>query len=268
MQEIDIFNTEGKQVSKIPAPKAFSAQPKKWLVDRAIVAENSLTLQPQGHYLLAGMQTTAAYFGAMGSYRAGRHVGRAIRPREKLGGGALGSVRRIPSSVKGKRAHPHQVEKTLVENMNNREYCNALRCAVSAAVNQGEKASMVFDGISKISRTKEFTKFLEANKLDTEIKNIRIRKLRTVRRTRTKPKYRILVVTSDEEGKLKASQNVKGVSTCTLSELKVNLLVPGGDPIRRVIWSAKAIADLDSAISNASLIRTYKNKQGVKNVSA
>ncbi|MCL5680003.1 MAG: 50S ribosomal protein L4, partial [Candidatus Marsarchaeota archaeon] len=145
---------EGKQVSKAPAPKAFGAEPKKWLVDRAVAAERSIHLQPQGHYVLAGMQTTAAYFGAMGSYRAGRHVGRAIRPREKLGGGSLGKVRRIPSSVTGKRAHPHMVEKTLVEKLNNKEYGNALKSAVAMAVRSGEKQStMVFEDISKLSRT-------------------------------------------------------------------------------------------------------------------
>ena len=99
MQEIEVFNIEGKPVSKMQAPKAFETEQRKWLVDRAVAAEASLKLQPQGHYVLAGMQTTAAYFGAMGSYRAGRHVGRAIRPREKLGGGSLGRVRRIPPSL-------------------------------------------------------------------------------------------------------------------------------------------------------------------------
>ncbi|MCL5102032.1 MAG: 50S ribosomal protein L4 [Candidatus Marsarchaeota archaeon] len=269
MQEIDVFNIEGKQVSKAPAPKAFGAQPKAWLINRAIAAENSLRLQPQGHYELAGMQTTAAYFGAMGSYRAGRHVGRAIRPREKLGGGALGSVRRIPSSVKGKRAHPHQVEKTLVEQINNREYANALKSAVSMAVNQKGNPFKVFEDISKISKSKEFSKFLNSNKLDAALESVRIKKVRSVRATRSKQQHRMLVVTSDDEGVLKASRNIKGVDACTLSQLKVEKLTPGGNPVKMVLLSSKALNGLDAAIEKASLSGSGPSKKkGVKNVSA
>lgn len=210
------------------------------------------------------MQTTAAYFGAMGSYRAGRHVGRAIRPREKLGGGSLGKVRRIPSSVTGKRAHPHMVEKTLVEKLNNKEYGNALKSAVAMAVRSGEKQStMVFEDISKLSRTKEFDKFLKTNKLNAITESVKVKTIRTIRRTRSKQQHKMLVVTSDEEGVLKSSRNVKGVDACTLSQLRVENLAPGGNPVKMVLWSANALKGLDGAIEKAVLI-----KKGARNDSA
>jgi large subunit ribosomal protein L4e len=210
------------------------------------------------------MQTTAAYFGAMGSYRAGRHVGRAIRPREKLGGGSLGRVRRIPSSVKGKRAHPHMIEKTLIERMNNREYSNALKSAVAMAVRPGEKQStMVFEDMPKLTKTKEFSKFLKANKLNSIIESVKVKTLRSVRRTRSKQQHKVLVVTADEEGVLKSSRNVKGVDACTLSQLRVEKLAPGGNPVKMVLWSANALKGLDSAIEKAVLI-----KKGARNGSA
>lgn len=252
--EIDVFNNEGKQVSKIQAPKAFEASRRQWLIDRAIVAENSIKLQPQAHALLAGMNTTAAYFGAMGSYRTGRHVGRAIRPREKLGGGALGKVRRIPSSVTGKRAHPHQVEKTLIEKMNNREYSKALESAVAASVQNG-KPPMVFEDISKIAKTRDFTKMLHVTKMSDVLEAVKSKKVVTRRRTRTKVQHRMLIVTADKEGELKASRNLKGVEVCTLSGLRVEKLAPGGVPVKAVVWSSKAIEGLDKAIGNAVLIR-------------
>ena len=263
MQEIEVFNIEGKPVSKMQAPKAFETEQRKWLVDRAVAAEASLKLQPQGHYVLAGMQTTAAYFGAMGSYRSGRHVGRAIRPREKLGGGSLGRVRRIPSSVSGKRAHPHMVEKTLVERLNNREYANALKSAIAMAVKPNAGKPTVFDGIANISKTKDFIKFLEANKLYSVIESARAKTIRSLRNTRSKQQHKMLVVTSDEEGTFKASRNVKGVTTCTLSELQVSKLAPGGNPVNTVLWSASALKSLDAAVEKAVLI-----KKGAKNVSA
>ena len=128
----NVLSLDGKVKRSIELPSAFSKGVRLELIRRAALAENSYKLQPQGHFRLAGMQTSAAYFGAMGSYRTGRHMGIAIRPREKLGGGVQGKVKRIPSSTKGRRAHPHIVEKTLTEKINNREYQLAIASAVSA----------------------------------------------------------------------------------------------------------------------------------------
>ncbi len=264
--EVEIRDTEGKQVGHVPMPKAFSAKPKQWLVERAVIAENTLEIQPQGHYALAGMQTTAAYFGAMMSFRTGRHVGRAIRPREKLGGGGLGKVRRIPSSVTGKRAHPHMVEKTIVEQINKREYSNALKSAVAMSSVQDGKSPFVFDGMNKISKTKDFIKFLNAVNLYDIIKDVKPRKNASMRSSRAKRQpMKMLVVMSDEEGISKPSANIKGVSSCTLSSLQAKKLAPGGHPINIVLWSAKAIAGLDNAIENVSLA---KQKKVQKNVNA
>ena len=105
--KVDVFNLEGSASKTVELPSAFSERVRTELIARAVLAENSLRLQPQAHYVLAGMQTTARYYGAMNSWRTGRHMGMAIRPREKLGGGVQGKVKRIPSAVKGKRAHPH-----------------------------------------------------------------------------------------------------------------------------------------------------------------
>ena len=103
-----------------------------------MLAEASQKLQPQGHYVLAGMQTTATYYGAMNSYRTGRHVGRAIRPREKLGGGIQGKVRRIPSSTKGKRAHPHMIEKIIKEQALTMFY--AIGAAIGTLSEEGDRS--------------------------------------------------------------------------------------------------------------------------------
>ena len=73
----------------------------------------------------------------------------------------------------------------------------------------------------------------------------------------------MLVVTSDEEGSFRASRNVKGVTTCTLSELQVSKLAPGGNPVNTVLWSASALKSLDAAVEKAVLI-----KKGATNVSA
>ena len=59
------------------------------------------------------MQTTATYYGAMHASGRGATWERRIRPKQKLGGGRQGDVRKIPSATKGRRAHPHMVEKKI-----------------------------------------------------------------------------------------------------------------------------------------------------------
>jgi ribosomal protein L4 len=155
------------------------------------------------------------------------------------------------------------VEKTLVERLNNREYVNALKSAIAMAVKSNAGKPTVFDGIAKISKTKDFVKFLETNKLYSVIEFARVKTIRSVRKTRSKQQHKMLVVTSDEEGSFRASRNVKGVTTCTLSELQVSSVAPGGNPVKTVLWSASALKNLDAAVEKAVLI-----KKGAKNVSA
>ena len=125
--EASVYNIDGKAGRRTALPGIFGREYRADLVRRALLSDQSARFQPKGHYLLAGMQTTAVYVGRYSVYRTLRHVGQAIRPRQKLAKGAMGDVRRIPSAVKGKRAHPHKIEKTLVERINRKEYEQAKR---------------------------------------------------------------------------------------------------------------------------------------------
>ena len=139
MTKVDVFSIDGKKKGFVAVPDVFEEIVKPELILRAVNAENTRRLQPQGHNPMAGMDTTAMYYGAMHSYRTGRHMGIAISPRQKLGGGQQGMVRRIPSSTKGRRAHPHRIEKILIEQMNKREYTKAIGSAIAASVSQETK---------------------------------------------------------------------------------------------------------------------------------
>lgn len=165
---------DGSSGSSIELPASFNEQVRVDLIRRAVLAEASQRLQPQGHYVLAGMQTTATYYGAMNSYRTGRHMGRAIRPREKLGGGIQGKVRRIPSSTKGKRAHPHMIEKIIKEQINKREYQKAIASAVAATASGTKGPIVVANQIEKVAKTKEIVKVFNNLKL-TLVKKKRLR---------------------------------------------------------------------------------------------
>ena len=231
------------------------------LIQRAVLAENSYKLQPQGHMRLAGMQTSAAYFGAMGSYRTGRHMGIAIRPREKLGGGVQGKVKRIPSSTKGRRAHPHIVEKILTEKINNKEYQLAIASAVSATAIKSTKMSqsnihlpiVVSDEIESLKKSKEVMAVLKSISLSDYMDENRKPHIRKgVRRSTRMRIYsrKLLLVVGKEASVMKAARNIHGVDVCEVSKLTVNLLAPGGIPGRMTVWSESAVNNLNRAIEN------------------
>lgn len=254
MEEAEIFSIDGKPKGRMQLPLAFGEKVRPELILRAVLAENTRMLQPQGHYPLAGMQTTARYYGAMHTYRTGRHMGQAIRPREKLGGGVQGKVKRIPSATKGKRAHPHLIEKTIMEKINKREYQKAIASAVSATKSMHGMPIIVSNEIESISKTKEILKLFKMLKVVKEgDKKASIKK--GLRRSTRQKHYKksVLLVISKEDRAIKAARNIAGVDACLVSKLTANLLAPGGTPGRVAVWSEHAAKAIDASIKNQTI---------------
>ncbi len=260
----DVYGLDGKPVGKIGMPAIFSGDFRPDLIRRAILSSESKRYQPQGHSVLAGLQTTAVYVGKYSGYRRGRHMGIAIRPRQKLGGGAMGDVRRIPSSVKGKRAHPHMIEKRITEEMNRREFLKAVESAIAGTAKSklisqrhdtGSKnlPIVVDDSIEDISKAKELLKLLVALGLSKDLdlsKKPRIRK--GLRRSSRQRRFRksVLVVTDNDSKIAKAGRNIPGVDVCSTSSLDIEKLAPGAEP-RLSVWSRSAVNGIEKKLSEA-----------------
>ncbi len=265
MPNANILNLEGKRSGSVELPAAFGEEVRRDLIARAIHAENTTRLQPQAHYLLAGMQTTARYYGAMSSYRTGRHMGMAIRPRQKLGGGVQGKVKRIPSAVKGKRAHPHKIEKVLIERINSKEYQKAIRSAIAATIDpkyarvklEGIQMPLILSSdIENIRKTKDMVALLSRLGLTPAIEiGKKKTKKKGIRRAHIQRKYRksILMVLGGNSNAVKAARNISGAEVCAVEDLSANKLAPGGLPGRLTIWSEAAISKLDAAINSMKL---------------
>ncbi len=264
MASASVYSIDGKPSGSLELPSVFATPIKPWLIGRAVVVEQSRRMQPQGHFVLAGMQTTAAYYGAMMSYRSGRHVGKAIRPREKLGGGSQGKVRRIPSATTGKRAHPHMIEKRIWEHMNAKEYQGALASAVASTASREyapgtlAKATqlplVVANGIESISKTREALKvFAGIGIIASASREARRRK--GVRRSsrQRRPAHSILIIVKEDNGISRAARNIPGVEVSTLSSLRVEKLAPGGSPHIITIWSESAAKGVAEAIKSISV---------------
>jgi large subunit ribosomal protein L4e len=261
MASVNIYSIEGKEAGKIELPQVFEKAVREELIRRAAIAEQSTKLQPQGHYLLAGMQTTAKYYGRYdASWRTGRHMGIAIRPREKLGGGRQGQVKRIPSAVKGKRAHPHKIEKRLIENMNNKEYQAALASSISASAKHLLKdittPVIVDNAVESLKSTKEAIKFLNNLKLHNLIEEGKRKYIRKgLRRSSRRRHYKntLAIIINSDKGVVKAARNIPGISVCTIDKVTVSMFAPGGNPGRASIWSAAAANGIESKIKELTL---------------
>ena len=249
---INVFDLDGKVSGKIELPQIFNEEVRQDLILRAILSENSIKFQPQSSYRFAGMETSAVYVGRMNVYRTGRHMGIAIRPREKLGGGVQGKVKRIPSATKGRRAHPHKVEKILKERINYKEYQRALVCAIANTLNFEKIKDLPLvlnDKIEVLAKTKDVLKIFNSLNLNQYLEtNKRIRK--GLRRSTKQVSYKktVLIIVKNNSSILKAARNIAGFDVCTTKTLSVNLLSPGGNSNRLVIWSESAIKNIEKDI--------------------
>lgn len=257
----NVLDLKGAVKGSVQKPEAFEESVRPEIIRRAAIAEQTHEFQPQGHFILAGMQTSAKYYGAMGSYRSGRHMGIAIRPRQKLGGGRQGDVRRIPSAVKGKRAHPHMVEKTIVERINKKEYQKAVASAVAATAmkdyvqSSKELPVILSDELQAIKKTKDIVKLIETLGFGSYLENGKVHIKKGLRRTAHQKHYKksVLFVVKADNGVLKAAGNIPGVDACKTDSLVVNLLAPGGKPGRLAIWSESAVKSLDDDIGKLNV---------------
>jgi large subunit ribosomal protein L4e len=268
---MEVYGLDGKTSKNISLPEVFSDEFRPDLVRRALLAEQSRAFQPQGHSLTAGFQTTAVYIGSYdAAYRRGRHMGIAIRPRQKLGGGAMGDVRRIPSAVKGHRAHPHKIEKILTEEINKREYMKALRsaiggCAHAGLINQrhtfdGKSFPIIIDDrLESITKTKDLMSILKALGISKDLERSHKPKLRHgLKRSGKSRHFRnsVLIVSKSAEKINKAGRNIPGVDVCSIDHLTISKLAPGAAP-RLSIWTESALSAVESAVT----VEAIKNRR-------
>ncbi|MDE1827623.1 MAG: 50S ribosomal protein L4 [Candidatus Micrarchaeota archaeon] len=264
--ETSLYQIDGKVEKKIALPETFAKPFRPDLVRRAILAEQSLKYQPQGHFISAGMQTSAMYIGEYSTWRTGRHMGTAIRPRQKLAGGAQGEVRKIPSAKKGRRAHPHQVEKIIIERINAVEYRRALESAIAGtakpdAIKERHTVKLaavpiVMDNkIESITKTNELIKVLKGLGLEEDLQKSHDPKLRKgLRRLSKRRLFRksVLIIVKDAAKIGKAGRNIPGVDVMSIDKMTVGNVAPGAIP-RVTIYSEHAINGMVEAVKKAKL---------------
>jgi large subunit ribosomal protein L4e len=239
-----IYSIEGKALKQVDLPGVFDSPQREDLVKRAVLSEESRERQPQGNFIYAGLETSARYRGRKDDFGTVKNKGIPHQPHEVLPGGQLGKVKRIPSAVKGRRAHPPKVSKIYEERINRKEYQKALMSALAFSTNRdvvckrchadvGPSIPIVMESkFEKMGKTKDVMNLLDMLKLTQFVEKSKRNGTRSM-----------LVVVSDS-GSLKSASNIPGVDVVKVSELKVKHLAPGTHPGRLTLFTEDALPEI------------------------
>jgi len=261
--KVPVYSMKGKaSKSSTTLPAAFEEPIRLDLIRRAVRSARANRRQAYGASREAGLRHSVSW--------PGKGRGMARTPR-KNGGGGRGAE--APNTVGGRRAHPPKAEKEWELKINSKERKKAFRSALAATAQESyvsarghvipEKVTLPYvidNQIEKISGkhegeaiTKRALSLLDGLGLSEDIdrstdgKGIRAGKGKRRGRKYRTPKS-ILVVLSENNGSENAFRNLSGVDVTTSKDLNTELLAPGGDPGRLVVFSKAAVSALEERL--------------------
>lgn len=238
-----VRDLDGSESGEAELPPVFETDVRPDLIRRAVESHRANSRESYGSDSMAGFRTSAESWGA------GR--GAAMVPRVKNGRrGAL-----VPQTVGGRRAHPPKEEKEFSKGINSKERKLATDSAIAATADpdavteRGHAAEgpvVAADDLQSLKKTKEVREFLEATGLWSDVQRAkegtreRSGKGKLRGRRKRVPKS-ILLVVAEDDGISRAARNLSGVDVCTVPQLSVDRLAPGGAPGRLAVYTESAL---------------------------
>jgi len=254
-----IIGIDGSAKGDVELPRTFETAYKPKLIKRAVLAMQTTQKQAKGTAPRAGLQNTAQYVGTRDQPTPKRTINTdmARLPRLKNRRELLyGRVGRVPQSVGGRRAHGPKAITTIIEKINKKERKQALESAIAATklkelvekrfIFEKELPIIVEDKFEEINKTKTIVEILGKLGVGKDLENAK-GKIRNragkgkLRGRRKKVKKSVLIVTGNNVNALRASRNLPGVDAVTATSLNVELLAPGAEAGRLVVWTKGAI---------------------------
>lgn len=243
---INVYGTDGKVKGKLKLPEVFNTPFRPDLIRRAVVSAQANRRQRYGPSKEAGMRHAVSTWGK----------GRGVARVQRLSQGRRGAE--SPNNVGGRRAHPPRPEHSFEKKINQKEKKLAIASALAATSDldrvraRGHKFKegltvpvIVDDSMEKLERTKDVLSMLDSVGLSPDIeratdgKHIRAGKGKMRGRRFRKPRS-ILLVATEGSPILMGARNLPGVNTIYPKGVNAELLAPGGDPGRLVVFSKKA----------------------------
>ena len=261
--QVDILNKDGKQIGKEKLPGQFEEEVRRDLIQRAVLAIESIRRKAYGAEEDAGMRQSGKLSRRRRNYKGSYGKGISRVPRKTLSHSGssfywVGAV--APGTVGGRRAHPPKSEKIWEQKINKKERKKAIRSALSAVVRpelvkeRGHMLPNIYpflmsDEIEGISKTKDVLKVLKTIGLDKEMERnskTRIRAGRGKSRGRRLVRNRgILIVVSKECPLIKAAENLP-LEVKRVDEINAEDLAPGGLPGRLTIFTQGAVREIEN----------------------
>lgn len=256
----NVYSIDGQSKGEIKLPRVFSTVVRPDLIHRAVIALQSARRQAYGTDWYAGKRTSAKYFGVKDKRGSMKNREIARGPRStNTNPGQENRMRFVPHSKGGRAPHPPKSEKIFLKKINKKEYKIAAASAVAATASQDfvllrnhitdMKLPVVIENkIEELKKSSDITKIIKNLKLESDFQRASKRKVRAGkgkmrnRKYRTKKSFAIIV--AEDKGVSKAARNLRGVDVSTVDKLSIELLAPGAQAGRLVLWSENAIKKL------------------------
>jgi large subunit ribosomal protein L4e len=248
--KVPVLSLTNEKIEEIELPKIFETPLKPAVIRRAVIAQQSHDFQPQGRDPLAGKRNTAL--------SRGTGHGQARLPRLKQSGKADFAVQ----AVGGHQSTPPMSAKVLIKGINKKERRLAIRSGIAATASKEIVAArghniegvatlplVLDDALEAVQKTKEvqdlFTKIgIWADVERADRKGVRAGRGNMRGRGKKVGKGPLIVIMEDN-GVSKAAKNLPGVDVAILRNLNAELLAPGANPGRLVVWAKSAFNALD-----------------------
>jgi large subunit ribosomal protein L4e len=248
--KIPVVSLLNEKVDEVDLPKVFETPLKPEVIRRAVIAQQSHDFQPQGRDPMAGKRNTAL--------SRGTGHAQARLPRLKQSGKADFAVQ----AVGGHLSTPPKSEKVTIKRINKKERHLAIRSGIAATANKEivtarghniegvtQLPIVLDDALEEVQKTKEikdiFTKIgIWADVERADRRNVRPGRGNMRGRGRKIGKGPLIVINEDK-GVSKAARNIPGVDVTVLRNLNAELLAPGANAGRLVVWAKSAFTALD-----------------------
>lgn len=252
---IQIYDLQGNSTKTMELPQIFKTPLRLDVIKRAVLAQQSHGIQPQGRDPMAGKRTSAVSMGTgHGTARLPRVKGSRF-PRAQQGAFA-------PSAVGGRLTHPPRSEKKIYKFINKKERRLAIRSAIAATANKtqisyrGHRIEdvpmfplVIVDELQDIENASEARNFFKNLGLWPDLERVySSRKIRAgkgkMRGRKRRHSVGPLLVIHQTGDVRKAVGNFLGVDVIKVNYLNSEALAPGTVPGRLTVWTSSAINDL------------------------
>lgn len=242
-------------------PDQFNERVRPDIIKRAALSVKANKRQSYGAEEDAGLKHVTRWRQRRRVYRRSKGLGRSRTPRKvqiQRGMQLNGDGAEAPQTRGGRRAHPPKPEKDFSEDINDKERRKGIRSAMAATsdeelVKQHHEFEgdlpLTAEGLETIEKTRDLKEKLEELGLEEELERCSGKKIRSGKGKSRGRKYRRkrgpLVVVAEDEGVLKAGNNIPGVEVSLVDQLNAEKLSMGAMPGRLTVWSEKSLEKLE-----------------------